>query len=461
MNTDPVLKNLLFLYAGIAVINVAISVALWARERSTLYRWLVFAWGSLMGSLMAQGALSRGDLPIITGFLSAFAANLCFAQLLGAVGAVRVPSRTYLLVLGIGFALTVVAWKAGGGFTVMALPSALAVSLPCLATAVLVVRKRHAMSTSTIVLVMGCVLFSLHNIDFAFLRPLPTMATLGFSIAILVAFALSVAGPAVALEQVTEQHVRLATELDVARRIQALILPQDQELPGMEVSCHVRPAASVGGDYLDLHLDGDRSWFLLGDVTGHGLGAGLVMLMAQSTMSTLLQARPELSPRELNYLANRILAGALARLKERRHLTAISILRVPGNRLVISGSHEALLVYRASTQSVEALPFSHFPVGLGYQGKLGQEAFQEEPLDMAPGDVLLAFTDGITEAAREGDPRRGLFGTAPLEAALIRHARAPLERLKADLLAQLEVFTGGVYYDDVTLLVLRAREEPA
>ena len=193
--------------------------------------------------------------------------------------------------LAAGYATTVILALIDQGFTVTTLPTAIAIAMPSLVTAVRVLRSGRRLTTSTLVLLTGCVLFSLHNIDFAFLRDRPSAATVGFTIATLIVFALSVAAPAVALERATEQRARLATELDVARRIQSRIIPNDVPLPGLEMASHVHPVESVGGDYLDVYRDGDRCWFLLGDVTGHGLGAGLVMLMAQSTMSSRTRRR--------------------------------------------------------------------------------------------------------------------------------------------------------------------------
>ncbi|MEO8623203.1 MAG: PP2C family protein-serine/threonine phosphatase, partial [bacterium] len=459
MPADAVLQNLLFLYAGVVVINVLLSAALWIRDRNPLFRSLLVAWAWMVVAFVTGGALSAGTLLIITGFLPGFAVNLMFARILGSTTGVVVPLRPYLIVLAVAYALTVALALAGAGFTAVTLPTVLAIALPSLVTAARSLRSHRRLSTSAIVLLGGCVLFSLHNIDFAFLRDKPTMATLGFTIATLVVFALSVAAPAVALEQVTEQRARLSTELDVARRIQSRIIPTDAPLPGLEMTSHVRPAESVGGDYLDVYRDGERCWFLLGDVTGHGLGAGLVMLMAQSTMSSLLRQRPEISPRELNFLANQVLAANLERLQERRHLTAVSLLRTKGNRFAVSGSHDSLLIYRSASGAVETCDINHFPVGLGYAPDLAQADFTEDALQLGPGDILLMYTDGVTEAARRGDPHSGLFGTEPLVALLKRHARSPLPQLKQELLDELDRFTGNAYDDDVSFLALRAFDE--
>jgi len=459
MPTDAVLRNLLFLYAGIVVINVLLSAALWIRDRNALFRSLLVAWSWMVVAFATGGALTAGTLAIITGLLPAFGVNLMFARILGSTTGTAVPLKPYLGVLAAAYAATVMLSSTGLGFTLVTLPTVLAIALPSLVTAARSLRARQRLSTSAIVLLAGCVLFSLHNIDFAFLRDREDMATLGFTIAMLVVFSLSVAAPAVALEQVTEHEARLSTELDVARRIQSRIIPPDAPLPGLEMTSHVRPAASVGGDYLDVYRDGERCWFLLGDVTGHGLGAGLVMLMAQSTMSSLLRLRPEISPRELNFFANQVLAANLERLAERRHLTAVALLRTADNCFTVSGSHDSLLLYRAATGGVETRDINHFPVGLGFTPDLAASDVAQDALQLSPGDILFMFTDGVTEAARGGDPRAGLFGVEPIISLLKRHARSPLSQLKHDLVDELDRFTENVYDDDVSFLALRARDE--
>src|SRR5262249_15534059 len=149
------------------------------------------------------------------------------------------------------------------------------------------------------------------------------------------------------------------------RRIQSMLLPRRLDLPGLEVVGYMRPADSVGGDYFDVQQTGDDCWILLGDVTGHGLGAGLVMLMAQSAMSAIVEATPDLSPRELNPLATRVLLSTLKRLEERRHMTIVTI-RCRGNDLAISGSHDDIILWHARERTATVLPVAHFPFGLGF-----------------------------------------------------------------------------------------------
>jgi len=96
---------------------------------------------------------------------------------------------------------------------------------------------------------------------------------------------------------------------------------------------------------------------------------------------------------------------------------------------------------------------------LGFTPDLAASDVAQDALQLSPGDILFMFTDGVTEAARGGDPRAGLFGVEPIISLLKRHARSPLSQLKHDLVDELDRFTENVYDDDVSFLALRARDE--
>jgi len=452
---DPVVQNLLALYVGLLLINVALSAAMWRHNRHPLYRALFFVWAGTAGSFVLQGAFVQSPLAIALAFTSCFPVNLALAHLVALATGVELAWRRLTVVMIAATLLSLGLAAAGFGFTAIALPIAVAASLPSLVTAVRVIATRwRTLTISGRALVVSSILFSAHNIDFAFLRDKADFAPLGFTLATLIVFALSITAPAVVLELVTQREARIATEMDAARRIQLRIVPRDAALPGLEIVSHLRPAASVGGDYLDLYAFGQQSWLLLGDVTGHGLGAGLVMLMAQSTISSILQTRPDISPRELNWLANRILYTNLRRLEESRHMTVVSLRRVAGNRFTVSGAHDDIYIVRARGE-VERRAITHFPMGLGFLDDLRLEDVAEDTFSLEPGDLLFVGTDGITEAAPGGDPRRGLFGADALTALLAQHARAPLEHVKKVLVDRLDAFTEGVYDDDVAFLLVR------
>jgi serine phosphatase RsbU (regulator of sigma subunit) len=453
--------NLLILYAGLVLINTGLSAALWLGSRDPLHRALLLVWASTLLSYVLQGALTQNALVITYAFVSVFLVNLALASLVARSLGIPLRWPPLAAVVVAAIVLSTALYASGAGFSAVALPVAIAVSLPSLVIAVRVFRSWRSTSVVTRALVVSCVLFSLHNIDFAFLRNRPEMATLGFTIATLIIFGLSITALAVVLETVTTRQARVDAEVEAARRIQTKLLPRDVTLPGLEVVAHMRAAEVVGGDYFDVHTAPDGSWFFLGDVTGHGLGAGLVTLMAQSTVTSILEARPDVRPRELNYLANRVLAANLARLDEQRHMTFVALRRTGAGEFVVSGSHDTMFVHRARTRTIDTIELAHFPFGLGFMGELDREAFGEETLALAPGDVLFIGSDGITEAARGGEVARGMFGEDALVTFIAENAARPVSEMRSTLLDRLEAFTGGVYHDDVSFVIVRATETAA
>ncbi|HVM68592.1 MAG TPA: SpoIIE family protein phosphatase, partial [Gaiellaceae bacterium] len=400
--TDPVVRNLLAVYAGLVLTNTGLTAVLWRSNRTRLFGALFFVWASTLVSFALQGALQTTPLITVLGFSPTFAVNLSLAHLLGYAVGIEVRWRPFALALAVGLVLAVASASLGAPFWAVALPVAVPVALPTTVVASKAFAGRwRRMSVAGKAFAASSILFALHNLDYAFLRDEPAFAPIGFTIAILIIFALSITGPAVVLEIVAADKARIATELDAARRIQSMILPRRLDHPGLEVVGYMRPADSVGGDYFDVHRSGDDCWILLGDVTGHGLGAGLVMLMAQSTMSAIVEARPDVTPKELNHLANRVLRSNLTRLEERRHMTVVTIRS--------RGSHDDIIVWRARDKTAEVRPVAHFPCGLGFVD-LEPADVGEEALRLEDGDLLFVGTDGVVEASPGGDPRRGVFG---------------------------------------------------
>ncbi|TGT13743.1 HAMP domain-containing protein, partial [Mesorhizobium sp. M8A.F.Ca.ET.213.01.1.1] len=110
-------------------------------------------------------------------------------------------------------------------------------------------------------------------------------------------------------EKLRDENVRLGAELAVARQIQMMVLPKPFELeaiPGLEIAAYMRPADEVGGDYYDVLQNGSRVKVGIGDVTGHGLESGVLMLMVQSVARALQEAN-EANPHQfLNRLNSAI-----------------------------------------------------------------------------------------------------------------------------------------------------------
>src|SRR5690606_38997456 len=190
------------------------------------------------------------------------------------------------------------------------------------------------------------------------------------------------------VEEVTRRESaergRMRQELDIAARIQTAIQPKHPRVPGLELATVMVPATEVGGDYFDVLPCPGGCWIGIGDVAGHGLSAGLVMLMIQSIVAATVHVRPELGPGAAWQVLNGVLSANIReRLGEEEYAT-LSLLRYDGaGGFTVAGAHEDLLVYRPSTGRCERIATPGVWVGIGTEVPL--EASEERALSLSRG----------------------------------------------------------------------------
>ena len=196
-----------------------------------------------------------------------------------------------------------------------------------------------------------------------------------------------------------EQAVKRAKhdeELEIAKRVQTSILPKELVLEGYTIAASMIPATEIGGDYYDLLVTPDAGWLAIGDVSGHGLDAGLVMMMVQSAMAAIVRIRPFGSPRDMVEALNEVLYDNIRkRLGTRDHVTFTLFRISPDGRFVYAGAHEDILLWRRSTRRMERIRTP----GVWLGAKRGiRNVTIDTTLNLEPGDQLILYTDGITEA---------------------------------------------------------------
>jgi len=241
----------------------------------------------------------------------------------------------------------------------------------------------------------------------------------------------------------------LLKEMEIARRIQSSILPAPRQVPGYEISARMVPVATMGGDYYDVRPTPDGGcWIGIGDVAGHGVTSGLVMLMVQSGISALLEHRPDLAPHDVLRAVNTFLQDNIReRLHSDEHVT-LSLLRFhPDGRVEMAGAHEDVIICRADG-TLERLETTG--TWLGATRDVGP-FLRTSTFRLGAGDLLLLHTDGATEAPNVGRERLGLDRIA---AELQRRAGAPATEIR-DALFELVLQWAPQPEDDVTLLVMR------
>lgn len=246
------------------------------------------------------------------------------------------------------------------------------------------------------------------------------------------------------------ERERMTRELEIAATIQSSMLPRAPRCPGFEFAGSMEPADEVGGDFYDV-LVGPRGhlWITIGDVSSHGLGAGLVMMIAQSAWRAVFEAAPEMPVDEVIRRVNRLVhANSSTAIGGGRYLTAQLLSWCPDGAFDCAGAHLWPLVWSPSTGEVRQCD----SVGpwLGILPELPSVPVTRLPLD--PGEVLCLYSDGVIEAR---DAEGEMYGLERLAAALADGLRGgDLAACAARILADVRGFATE-RDDDRTVLLAR------
>jgi serine phosphatase RsbU (regulator of sigma subunit) len=243
------------------------------------------------------------------------------------------------------------------------------------------------------------------------------------------------------------ERQRMEQEINIARDIQQNLLPRNfGAYPHLSVAGCNFPCFSVGGDYFDVFPLGEhRTAFLIADVSGKGLGAALLTSMLQGAISGMtLGTDPALLLNHLNrFLCNHAEVGRYATM-------FFGILGEQGDLDYINAGHPSPILIRRNGSAEEAFTEGSFPVGL-----VPEAEYCTARVKLEPGDTLVLFSDGVTEAM---DPQEELFGMPRLVKLLTGHNETPLDDLQKVVLEAVENFAHGTSQaDDLTLLLVRYR----
>ena len=272
-----------------------------------------------------------------------------------------------------------------------------------------------------------------------------------------------------ALQQKAEKE-RMEQELRIARQIQMSLLPQGPlRLDGLSVTAHCEPAREVGGDYYDYfplapNERGESTGLgiIIADVAGKGTSAALYMAELKGLMLSLSQLHT--SPRELLKRANRIIAQ---HLDARSFITmTYAVVDLYARTLTYARAGHCPLVYLpgggpgAGARKVQVQVPDGLVLGLKIDGgERFDSLLEERTIRLGVGDVVLLFTDGVTEAMNaEGEP----FGEDRLAALVAEHGDLPFEELRERILREIRAFVGDTaLHDDLTIVVLKVDEVAA
>lgn len=251
------------------------------------------------------------------------------------------------------------------------------------------------------------------------------------------------------------ENLRMSTELDITRRLQQMILPREEELKQIEdldIAGFMEPASEVAGDYYDVLRGQDGGVKIgIGDITGHGLESGVLMLMVQTAVRTLL-AHGVNDPKLFMSALNRTIYDNTQRMRLEKNLT-LSFLDYRDGKISVSGQHEEVLVLRAGGR-VERIDTVDLGFMVGLEPDIAQFVNHSE-LQLQPGDAVVLYTDGITES-RNRDKQA--YGVERLCEVLGRHWDQSAEQIQQAVIRDVLLHIGEhKAHDDLTLVVIKPR----
>ena len=261
------------------------------------------------------------------------------------------------------------------------------------------------------------------------------------------ALALEVARLTTAIGREMVQRERMSRELEIAREVQEHLFPQRlPSVPGLDYCGRCRPAREVGGDYYDfLELPKGRLGIAIGDVSGKGIGAALMMANLEASLRGQASVGNDLA--ELIKRVNDLVYGASP---ANSYATLFYGEYDPSSRHLsyVNAGHNPPVVVR---KSAAAYQFFRLETGGPVVGLI-QQSYQQESFPLESGDLVVLFTDGVSEAMNSRDEEWG-------EERLIEFAKScyglPAVEVMTRILAAAHAFAAGSQYDDMTLVVLR------
>ncbi|MEA5496435.1 SpoIIE family protein phosphatase [Limnoraphis robusta] len=250
------------------------------------------------------------------------------------------------------------------------------------------------------------------------------------------------------------ENLRLSAEIEVIQKLQKMVLPKSLELASikdLEIASFIQPADVIGGDYYDVLQYNNQVKIGIGDVTGHGLESGLLMIMAQTAVRTL-QESSETDPVKFLDILNRTLYGNIQRMSSSKNMT-LALLDYTNRSIQLSGQHEEVIVVRVNgeVERIDTVDLG-FPIGLDADVS---EFIAQQTISLNPGDVIVLYTDGITEAENiESDQ----YGLERLCEVIFKNHQNSAEHIRQAIVTDVQQYIGQQQvFDDMTVVVIKQK----
>lgn len=246
---------------------------------------------------------------------------------------------------------------------------------------------------------------------------------------------------------------RLKKEMEIAQQIQTAIVSLPSAHKDMDIVAAMIPAEKVGGDYYDVTYDSKNTlWFAIGDVSGHGLTPGLIMMMAQSSFASIINETDTVTPAGAIVSVNRFLYHNITERLHGEYYMTMTFLQYAGEgRFIHAGAHVPIIVYRAAEKRCELVETKG--LFLGMIPDISHITVNSE-FSLKKDDLMMLYTDGVIEARNENDE---LFDLKNVQDILTGFAGQNLNTIKETLINRVFEWCLHEPKDDITVVLVRKK----
>lgn len=237
-------------------------------------------------------------------------------------------------------------------------------------------------------------------------------------------------------------------EMELAKKIQTTILPKNTRLGEYQVAALMTPADEVGGDYYDFfETETGEKWVTIGDVSGHGVDSGLIMMMTQTSIFSILNRTAGRKPSEMLSHVNTVIRKNISRLDIKRYMTLMAV-KLCDTRIITAGRHQDILILRSRDSTVDVIPSTGTWIGIADDL---ETYMADREIEINKGDMILMYTDGATEAMSGSGE---MFGDERLAESFKKYSSLPLNDMLNNILQDIKQHQAK-QDDDITILAIK------
>ncbi len=245
------------------------------------------------------------------------------------------------------------------------------------------------------------------------------------------------------------EHKRISKELDVAHQIQQNLLPKAApQIPDLDIVAKTKPAEEIGGDSFDFMETEENLFFYIGDVTGHGVPAGLVMIMVDTLLDTFIDKG--MNTKDVLINTNKYLEP---KLSATMFMTMVMFRwEKKTEKLFYCGAgHEHVIIFRQKTGTCDVFPSGGIALGMVPDNTA---LLKETEIRFEKGDTLVLYTDGVSEGE---NPRGELYGLKRIQEITQKYGRLETSSLLFEEISKhfSNFLEGHIQDDDMSLMILK------